>query len=51
MKCDKCKVEMQVYKGQEVPEGYRVIYKCRNSQCPEFDKDVEVIKRYKGTPS
>lgn len=45
MKCEQCKVEMEIYKGQELPEGkYKVIYRCRNSQCPEYEKNIEVIK-------
>lgn len=44
MKCEKCKTEMEIYKGQETQEGYEVIYRCRNSQCPEYEKNIEVIK-------
>ena len=44
LKCEKCKTEMEVYKGQETQEGYKVIYRCRNSQCPEYEKNIEVIK-------
>lgn len=44
MKCEKCKTEMEIYKGQETQEGYKVIYRCRNSQCPEYEKNIEVIK-------
>lgn len=44
LKCEKCKMEMEVYKGQEIQEGYKVIYRCRNSQCPEYEKNIEVVK-------
>lgn len=45
MKCEKCKTEMEIYKGQELPEGrYKVIYRCRDSQCAEYEKNIEVIK-------
>ena len=36
--------EMEIYKGKETQEGYKVIYRCRNSQCPEYEKNIEVIK-------
>ena len=35
-------MEMQVYKGQLITDSlYRMIYRCRNEQCPEYNKNIE----------
>lgn len=44
MKCKVCKTEMDICKGERLSDSqYRQVFKCRNSQCEQYGKTIEVI--------
>ncbi len=51
MKCPKCDIEMAIKKSKEIElEGKAYVEQthcCRNKQCPNFGKVVEVTKNLK----
>jgi len=45
VKCEKCRVEMEISKGERLSDSqYRQVFQCRNKSCSEYHKPIEVIR-------
>ena len=48
MKCQSCKTEMQIKQGEPISDSqYRQVFQCRNPNCGEYGKEIEVLRHLK----